>query len=598
MNNKFKISVTSLVVLAVSLLLVQCNKKLEEHPYTQFTTAFFQSATGLQSAVNTLYSGMRYNYGPEPSLSITVMGTDEYTGGDQVTASTGGQYVRSFALYGGSTPISPSDGSLLNIWNSNFSLINLANGVVGFAPGVTMDATAKNTIVAEARFLRGLYYLSLVTQFGAVPVDLGGGDLAFNTSAYQGFNILINGSKDSVLLKDYNAMISDFTFASQNLPDQRPAAAFKLSKAAAFLMLSRVYIYKGYSTLKQSTDFPNAYAAAMEVINNQSKYGTALQTDFGNVHKQGMDYNSEILYSVERLPGDLNDNEIPTSTNPAGKGNNASIDFAPNYTAISGVKSPGVGREAIWGRPYRRFAPTSWLLNTCFADKYNDSRFQNSFRMMWYTTVGGAAGAAINYGDTAFVLAETQPQADSLASLHRAYAIVPPSKFWTLQNNDPQDIFPYNQKFADSTKGNYNDVVDGRPYKVARFAELYLLAAEAAMQNGDLTTATNLINVLRTRAAYRTGLTPAQLSARVAAMQITPSQVTLDFILDERSREFCGESMRFPDLAMRGKLVDRVQKYNPDAGPNVKAFHALRPIPQSQLDAVTTKNPAYQNPGY
>lgn len=598
MNKKFKISAVSLLAIAVSMIMVRCNKKLDEHPFTQFTTAFFQSPTGLQSAINTLYSGMRYNYGPEPSLSITVMGTDEYTGGDQVTASTGGQYVRSFALYGGSTPISPSDGSLLNIWNSNFSLINLANGVVGFAPGVTMDATAKNTIVAEARFLRGLYYLSLVTQFGAVPVDLGGGDLAFNTSAYQGFNILINGSKDSVLLKDYNAMISDFTFASQNLPDQRPAAAFKLSKAAAYLMLSRVYTYKGYSTLKQSSDFTNAYTAAMEVINNQGKYGVALQQDFANVHKQGMDYNSEILYSVERLPGDLNDNEVPTSTNPAGKGNNASIDFAPNYTDIAGAKAPGVGREAIWGRPYRRFAPTSWLLNTCFADKYNDSRFQNSFRMMWYTTVGGAAGAAINYGDTAYVLAETQAQADSFTALHRPFAIVPPSKFWTLQNNDPQAIFPYNQKFADSTKGNYNDVVDGRPYKVARFAELYLLAAEAAMQNGDVSTATTLINVLRTRAAYRSGLSALQLSARVAAMQINSSQVTLDFILDERSREFCGESMRFPDLAMRGKLVDRVQKYNPDAGPNVKAFNVLRPIPQSQLDAVTTKNPAYQNPGY
>jgi hypothetical protein len=598
MNKFFKISAISLVAFASVFLLARCTKKLEEHPYTQFTTAFFQTPAGLSSAVTTLYSGMRYNYGPEPSLSITVMGTDEFTGGDQVTAATGGQYVRSFAIYGGGTPLSSSDGSLLNIWNSDFSLINMANGVIAFAATTSLDPSAKNLLIAEARFLRGLYYLNLVTQFGAVPVDLGNGDLQFNTTPFQGLNVLINGSKDSVLIKDYNAMISDFTFASQNLPDQRPANAFRLSKAAAYLMLSRTYMYRAYSSIKQSTDFASSSAAALEVINNQAKYGVALQQDFGKVNAQGYDYNSEILYSVERLPSDLNDNEVPNSTNTAGKGNNASIDFAPNYTDIAGAKAPGVAREAIWGRPYRRFAPTSWLLNTCFADKFNDSRFQNSFQMTWYTVQGGTNGNPINYGDTAFVLAETQAQADSFTAMHRPFAVVPPSKFWTFQNNDPQDIYPYLKKFSDSTKGNFNDVVDGRPFKVAKLSELYLLAAEAAFQTGNTADAVKWINVLRERAAYRPTLSASALQPRVTAMDITASQITLDFILDERSREFCGEGIRWPDLAMRGKLITRVQAYNPDAGPNIKPFHVLRPIPQSELDAVITKNPAYQNAGY
>ncbi|MBN8837976.1 MAG: RagB/SusD family nutrient uptake outer membrane protein [Sphingobacteriia bacterium] len=599
MNNKLKIAVLSVVVI-LTVYIAGCTKKLEEHPYTTFTTAYFQTPTGLQSAVTTLYSGMRYIYGPEPSLAITVMGTDEFTGGDQVLAATGGQYVRSFALYGGSTPISPSDGSLLNIWNSVFSLINLANGVVSIAPTVNIDAQTKSTYIAEARFLRGLCYLTLVSQFGAVPVDLGSGDFAFNTIPYQGFNILINGTKDSVLVKNYNGMIADFAYASQNLPDQRPVNAFRLSKAAAYMMLSRVYIYRGYSKLKQNTDFANAYAAAMEVINNQAKYGVALQQDFGQVNRQGNDYNPEILYAVERLANDPNDNETPVTTNTAGKGNNASIAFAPNYTAVTGAKAPGVAREAIWGRPYRRFAPTRWLWDTCYADKYNDSRYHNSFQMMWYTVQGGVNGNPINYGDTAFVLAETQAQADSFRSLNRPFAIVPPSKFWTLQNNDPQNVYPYLKKFSDSAKGNFNDVVDGRPFKVAKLSELYLLAAEACLQGagGGTGEAANLINVLRARAAYRPTLTPAQVTARAAALQVTAAQITLDFILDERTRELCGESVRWADLAMRGKLVSRVQAHNPDAGPNIQTFHSLRPIPQSQLDAVTTKNPAYQNPGY
>ena len=584
---------------------LNCNKKLEEHPKTVFTVDFFKSPSGIQSAVTTLYSGMRYVYGPEPSLAITVMGTDEFTGGDQVLISTGGQYVRSFALYGGPSPIQPSDGSLLNMWNTVFSLINLANGVVNIAPEVAaMPENDRTTAIAEARFLRGLYYLNLVGQFGAVPVDLGSGDLEFNQTPYPGFNILIDGSKEGVLKKDFDAMIEDFTFASQNLPDQRPSNAFRLSKAAAFMMLARTYTFKGYNeALKESSDFQNAYAAAMEVINNQSKYGVALQQNFADVNRQGTDYNSEILYSVERIPGDLNSNEVPNSTNTAGKGNNASIVFAPDYTVATGVKgqkAPGAARQALYGRPYRRFAPTLWLLNTCFADKENDSRFDGSFRTMWYTVEEGKDGNPINYGDTAFVIAMTNTEANALLAKNPPYKVVTPSEIWTAQNKNPQNIYPYLKKFADSTKNNYNDVVDGRPFKVAKFSEVYLLAAEACLQGagGGAGEAAELINVLKKRAAFREGLSSGEIDDRYDAIKVSASDITLDFILDERSRELCGESIRFIDLAMRHKLVSRVQAFNPDASPYIQPFNEKRPIPQSQLDAVTEKNPAYQNTGY
>lgn len=590
-----KIKTAAFSLLAViTLLLAGCAKKLQEKPYTVFTPSFYQTPAGLTSGVNALYAGMRFNYGPEPALAITVMGTDEFTGGDQVTASTGGQYVRSFAIYGGGSPISPSDGSILNQWNSNFNLINLSNALIQYAPGVAVDTATKISTIAQARFFRGLYYLLLVQQFGAVPTDLGSGDLVFNQKPFQGFNRL---PVTDVLAKDYTDMIADFTYASQNLPTTRPTNTFQLSKAVAFFMLSKTYLFRGYSTQKQSDDFKNAYTAAMEVINNQAKYGVALQQDFGKVFAQGNDYNSEILYSVERLANDLNDNETPVSTNTSGAGNNASTDFAPNYTDITGAKAPGVGRQAIYGRPFRRFAPTSWCINTVFADKYSDSRFDNTFRMMWYTNAG--AGGKINYGDTAFLLATSQHMADSMNAIPKPYPVLPPSKFWTLQNNNPQDIYPYLQKYSDSAKANYNDVVDGRPFKVARLGELYLQAAEAAMQNGDVTTAAQLINVLRTRAAYRPSLSAGEISNRAAAIQVDPSVINLDFILDERTRELCGEGSRWPDLAMRGKLVSRVQAFNPDGGPNIQPFHVLRPIPQSELDAVALPNThQFQNPGY
>jgi len=83
-------------------------------------------------------------------------------------------------------------------------------------------------------------------------------------------------------------------------------------------------------------------------------------------------------------------------------------------------------------------------------------------------------------------------------------------------------------------------------------------------------------------------------------MDITSSQVSLDFILDERTWELCGESVRWPDLARRNKLIERVKLYNTDGANNITANkHELRPIPQSQLNNITDLNKAqYQNPGY
>ncbi len=597
MNTKSKIFSSGIMVLVFIMLVPGCAKKLDEHPYTTFTTEFFKTPQGLQSAVNTLYAGMKFIYGPEANLSINIMGTDEYTGGDQVIVSTGGQYVRSFALYGGPTPILSTDGTLQGLWNNTFQYINLANAVINYAPAASMDDGLRKQYMAEAHFLRGLYYMLLVNQFGAVPVDLGSGDLQFNQAAYRGFNRL---PVTDILRKDFECITNDFKYASENLPEKRPGNAFRLSKAAAFTMLARAYVFKGYSSMKESSDFQNAYNAAMEVINNQAKYGVALMQNYGDVHRQGNDYNAEILYSVERLPMDNATNMVVTVTDPTDANNAASVDFAPNYTGVTSQKSPGTHRQAWYGRPYRRFAPTAWLLDVAFEDTYNDSRFDNSFRIMWYTDQG-TDGSAINYGDTSFVLAKTQRMYDSLVALGRPYRVVKRSEFWNAQTNNAQCIWPYLKKYEDSLKVNYNDVASGRPFPVAKFSETYLLAAEAAMQLAKTGTggAAELINVLKLRAAYRPGLSSTEIDNRYQAIKVSDSQVTIDFILDERTRELCGESMRFADLAMRGKLVERVKKYNPDGGPYIQDFHALRPIPQKQLERMDDLDWAkYQNPGY
>ncbi|MBD0353335.1 MAG: RagB/SusD family nutrient uptake outer membrane protein, partial [Flavisolibacter sp.] len=110
--------------------------------------------------------------------------------------------------------------------------------------------------------------------------------------------------------------------------------------------------------------------------------------------------------------------------------------------------------------------------------------------------------------------------------------------------------------------------------------------------------AADMLNVIRQRAAFRKTNTAAQNAAAAAAMTITPAQVTLDFILDERTREFYGEWQRWLDLVRTRSLVTRVKAWNREAAPYIKNEYMLRPIPQSQIDR-TVEGPAFpQNPGY
>ena len=92
--------------------------------------------------------------------------------------------------------------------------------------------------------------------------------------------------------------------------------------------------------------------------------------------------------------------------------------------------------------------------------------------------------------------------------------------------------------------------------------------------------------------------TRADKPGQAPGMQVTAADITLDFILDERTREFAGEQLRSFDLKRTGKLVERIQALNPDVAPNIQPFHTVRPIPRSQLDAVTNRDEFKQNAGY
>ena len=124
--------------------------------------------------------------------------------------------------------------------------------------------------------------------------------------------------------------------------------------------------------------------------------------------------------------------------------------------------------------------------------------------------------------------------------------------------------------------------------KVIRLSEIYLIAAEAALES-DKTKAAEYLNAIRMRSP---NLEPA-----------TESTVSIEMILDERSKELFTEGHRFFDM-MR---LDQSITYNDDLGEVPIAhrdktidrgfYKTILPIPQAEINA----NPAIgdqQNPGY
>ncbi len=329
--------------------------------------------------------------------------------------------------------------------------------------------------------------------------------------------------------------------------------------------------------------------------------------DFGDAFKPANDYGKETVFVSDHS------NDTKYGQYQPGASGGAAQNLTPwfnrfNYPTLginANVNGAGVlvsagstmmTRDVANGRPYIRIRPNNnYVLNQAFADRVNDSRYEKTFQTVWIANtanVTGTRGTLIVGVDTAIWIppyaVAGAPQANGANPFKGI--IIPPN----LQNNN---WFPAVKKFDDPSRTGVNDP-STRPVVIIRFSEVYMVAAEAAFKAGDLNSAANMLNAVRQRAAYRSTNTAAQNAAAAAAMTITPGQVTLDFILDERTREYYGEWQRWLDLVRTHSLISRVTTWNLEASPYIKPFHILRPIPQIEIDLVTEGPPFPQNPGY
>lgn len=551
------------ISLFTAFLFTSCNKMLNEDPRSQAVYSYLNTPNGFEDLVKGAYSSLRNFYGQERGMTLTVFGTDTYTMGADGSYKFVNQY----------TPQLDARLSIIReIWNEFYVAINTCNMAIDLAPTVNgLSDKTKSIRTAEAKFLRAHYNFILAQMFGPIPLPMKG-----NTS------VVTEANRES-LDKVYAAIISDLQFAAQNL-EVAPSDYGRATKPAAEHLLARVYLTKATSAAKENTDYANALAYAQKVISN---YSFKLLPDFAKVFEQGSgEKNDEVIWSVQ------NTNDPRTN----GEGNRAHLYFLMEYDVL-----PGMQRDVENGRPFKRFRPTKFTLDSLFKDRANDTRYEKSFKHVFYANnaltipkwtatdapnPGLVGQPKFNVGDTAIWLPGVELSTTVIKS--KPYAVYPPSKYTAK-------VYPSLTKFLDPLRQDKTYEQGSRDFLVFRLAETYLIAAEAAMYTGDLSAAANYINAVRWRAA-RTSTDPALNVAYKAAQTITPAKVNIDFILDERGRELLGEQFRWFDLVRTGKLIERVKKWNSDAAANIKDFHVLRPIPQDQIDRTTNTFP--QNTGY
>lgn len=578
LNKKIFFFVAVIALVAVG----GCKKVLEEHPRAQLTPGFFASPGGIEGGVASGYSSLRNLWGTENFTNICDGGTDEVLMG----GSNNNSYLFTY-----SAVLNTRSNDFGALWNLSYEIINTQNGVLKFGPAANMEATKKAQLLAQAKFLRAFCYFHLVQTFGDVPLHLQFIDEPSVADSRQ------------PIAEVYDAIVKDLTEASADLPNTPAAGTGKpATKSTALYLLAKTYLTRGWSSAAKTDDFQNAYTTANNIIANKATYGLGLWQNFGEVNREGNEYGQETLMVIDHN-SDTKYGEYTLNTAASGnKENKSNFYFRPNYPTVNANYpaaggNPVIDRDIANGRPFIRIRPNyNYTMVIAFADKVNDYRYDRTFQTHWITNRNTTTprGTLIPGVDTAIWMPDRIVTAAERARL-KGIIFEPPITGATTPYT--AIIYPSMRKYDDSTRAYLNDA-SNRPFILFKFSEVYLIAAEAAFKLGDNVNAAAMLNVLRQRAAFRPTNTAAQNAASVVAQTITPAQITLAFILDERTRELFGEYMRWWDLVRTKTLVSRVRQYNPEAATGIQDYHVLRPIPQAQIDLVTEGPKFPQNPGY
>jgi hypothetical protein len=567
MKNIFKI----LLGLTLCLTTISCEKTfLDEKSESSLTPDnAFNSVKDFEASINNLYRLVReelysrndfqpWNYAYRTDIGFPISASAANLSGDYNAVS----------------------GFSNGHWNPYFKIISEANTIIGRVPASNLTDADKKNFEAQGRFFRAFAYRCLSYLYGGVPIIL---------EEVKSPKIdFVRATRKEV----YAQVITDLKFAAENLKAITAVKDGQVSNLVAQHYLAEVYIADG--------QFQNAVSAADVVLNNTSvklmtnRFGSRSTENPGDVYwdlfrrnnqNRAGNLNTESLWVIQFEP------DTPGGTSPTTVGflnTNAFLFERVHAPLIRDLRVNGVTPfnwpigDYSGGRGVGFLAPSKYFIENAYDDPNNDIRnanhnFVRKFRANNINSplfgkdidfanvpagTTGVNGAKINSGVSDRALYPYQTKCTDPFGHPAGLLAGTDSKYPLLLKS--------------GAGATYQDQY------LVRLAETYLLRAEANLGLNKLDAAATDINVVRGRAK---------------AAPAKSTEINIDYILDERIREFGFEEKRMFTLMRLGKWADRIKKCNPYYASQVKDIYNLWPIPQSEIDrnsgAVLEQNPGY-----
>ncbi len=618
-----------LTILLTAATVSNTSCTLDEYNPSGYTMdALSISEEGYQTILNNIYFGMeRALYGYGQFMWITEGGTDIWTS----QKNSDNLYLK----YGMGSDF--ANNMMLNTLNCCYDGICYCNQAIVQAEKVPFASPdERNRKVAEARFMRAVYYYHLVEQMGGVKLQM--------TPAE---SVDIHPGKDAPLDIYEKCIIPDLEFAAEWLPVEERTT--RPSKKSAMGMLAKACLQSvEYDSSKKYAQ--KALDVAVEMMEDCTNGGTTLGVymydNLDDVFDESNNFtNKEALWKHRYVVGGV--------SNQAWIMNQNNEQFYCPLTAFSAIQFKTdlhSGNEYEGLSDYQiadrraggTFMPSKYLLDLYIQeDGTLDPRYHKFFQTTW--TCNKDKGQAWsesqvkqfdkNLDSPAISTMVTDPETGNEKREYTKFlfgekalefirpgdegyeeklAGIKDAKILYVDYNDVYDkdnqvimnyhrdydntdvVSPWFNFYPSLTKHNSSNYYINNLSKkrlgnlnatfMMRTPEVFLIAAEADIYVNGGANAIQYINKVRQR----------------AGANVLSGAATIETVLNERARELCGEYVRFYDLKRTGKLNNTyLTSTNPDVGQYfMDGKHEVRPFPKSFLENLEEGGGYYQNPGY
>ncbi|WP_422080901.1 RagB/SusD family nutrient uptake outer membrane protein [Ulvibacterium sp.] len=258
---------------------------------------FYNTPEQAEQALVSVYSSMRVLYGSNfwgtmgTDIIFGEIGTDDFIKGGRTASNNAPLLEKDTYTYTTSNPI------FEELWSVNYEGILFANLVLANVPDIEFEDTDRQQeILAEARFLRALYYFDLVNSFGGVPLIEEPLELSeFNQP---------RASKEEV----YQLIESDLQFAIDNLPsrfDRGGDSLGRADKGAALGLMMRVLLYQN------KNDQIRSFGDQLFALNY------SLTPDYSTIFQPEGEWNSGSIFEINFVTdANILGTGIPRRVNP------------------------------------------------------------------------------------------------------------------------------------------------------------------------------------------------------------------------------------------------------------------------------------------